>query len=206
MLCKYIGLLVFVLDMLYGVCMCCVFSICVLKQWLLFSDCVCSLRHQPATLRVKAMYDFSAEEKDELDFSSGDIIEVVDQSDPSWWKGRLRGRVGLFPSNYTTPVWSRDSQLIMLSPEEHCYVLFDFNPLSNSYHCCQCCCCCCCYPSPFQSPSQSTLAYICTFVALYFNVSVKCFFFFSEKIVLFRFYAFVRFTAKRCRLLCTVYA
>lgn len=59
---------------------------------------------QPATLRVKAMYDFSAEEKDELDFSSGDIIEVVDQSDPSWWKGRLRGRVGLFPSNYTTPV------------------------------------------------------------------------------------------------------
>lgn len=50
------------------------------------------------------MYDFSAEEKDELNFSSGDIIEVLDQSDPSWWKGRLRGRVGLFPSNYTNPV------------------------------------------------------------------------------------------------------
>ncbi|KAL2086884.1 hypothetical protein ACEWY4_017943 [Coilia grayii] len=59
---------------------------------------------QPTTLRVKAMYDFSAEEKDELDFSSGDVIEVLDQTDPSWWKGRLRGREGLFPSNYTTPL------------------------------------------------------------------------------------------------------
>ncbi|XP_031418065.1 GRB2-related adapter protein 2b [Clupea harengus] len=59
---------------------------------------------QPATLKVKAMYDFSAEEKDELDFGSGDVIEVLDQTDPSWWRGRLRGREGLFPSNYTTPL------------------------------------------------------------------------------------------------------
>ncbi|XP_063064042.1 growth factor receptor-bound protein 2-like [Engraulis encrasicolus] len=57
---------------------------------------------QPSALRVKAMYDFSAEEKDELDFSSGDVIEVLDQTDPAWWRGRLRGREGLFPSNYTT--------------------------------------------------------------------------------------------------------
>ncbi|XP_041959512.1 GRB2-related adapter protein 2b isoform X2 [Alosa sapidissima] len=59
---------------------------------------------QPAALKVRALYNFSAEERDELDFSSGDVIEVVDQTDPSWWKGKLRGRTGLFPSNYTTPV------------------------------------------------------------------------------------------------------
>lgn len=52
-------------------------------------------------VHVRALYDFTAEEDDELGFSAGDIIEVVDRSDPSWWMGRLRGRSGLFPANYT---------------------------------------------------------------------------------------------------------
>ncbi|XP_061761718.1 GRB2-related adaptor protein 2-like [Nerophis ophidion] len=51
--------------------------------------------------QVQAMYDFTAEEDDELGFSAGDIIEVVDSSDTSWWRGRLRDKSGLFPANYT---------------------------------------------------------------------------------------------------------
>ncbi|KAM3597426.1 uncharacterized protein V6R79_004410 [Siganus canaliculatus] len=50
---------------------------------------------------VKALYDFTAEEDDELGFCAGDIIEVLDRSDASWWRGRLRGKSGLFPANYT---------------------------------------------------------------------------------------------------------
>lgn len=56
-------------------------------------------------MQVKALYNFTAEEDDELGFSAGDIIEVLDRSDPSWWKGRLRGRSGLFPANYTIQQW-----------------------------------------------------------------------------------------------------
>lgn len=51
--------------------------------------------------QVRAMYDFTAEEDDELGFCAGDVIEVVDRSDASWWKGKLRGKSGLFPANYT---------------------------------------------------------------------------------------------------------
>ncbi|XP_067088172.1 GRB2-related adapter protein 2a [Osmerus mordax] len=54
--------------------------------------------------QVKALYDFIAEEEDELGFSVGDVIEVIDRPDPSWWRGRLRGKSGLFPSNYITPM------------------------------------------------------------------------------------------------------
>lgn len=59
------------------------------------------LPQRSSTMQVKALYDFTAEEDDELGFCAGDIIEVLDRSDPSWWKGRLRGRSGLFPANYT---------------------------------------------------------------------------------------------------------
>lgn len=52
-------------------------------------------------VHVKALYDFTAEEDDELGFCAGDIIEVLDRSDQAWWKGRLRGQSGLFPANYT---------------------------------------------------------------------------------------------------------
>lgn len=54
--------------------------------------------------QVRALYSFQAEERDELDFSAGDIIEVLEKCDQSWWKGQLRGRTGLFPSNYTIPI------------------------------------------------------------------------------------------------------
>ncbi|XP_056144021.1 GRB2-related adapter protein 2a [Lampris incognitus] len=53
------------------------------------------------TVQVKALYNFVAEEEDELGFHAGDVIEVLDRSDASWWKGRLHGKSGLFPANYT---------------------------------------------------------------------------------------------------------
>ncbi|XP_047669831.1 GRB2-related adapter protein 2b isoform X1 [Tachysurus fulvidraco] len=59
---------------------------------------------QASLLKVKALYDFIAEEQDELNFSAGDIIEVVDQTESFWWVGRVRGRTGLFPTNYITPL------------------------------------------------------------------------------------------------------
>lgn len=59
------------------------------------------LPQRASMLQVKALYDFTAEEDDELGFSAGDVIEVLDRSDASWWRGRLRGKSGLFPANYT---------------------------------------------------------------------------------------------------------
>lgn len=46
------------------------------------------------------MYDYTAQNDDELAFSKGQLISVLSKEDPDWWKGEAGGHVGLFPSNY----------------------------------------------------------------------------------------------------------
>ncbi|EGC29781.1 hypothetical protein DICPUDRAFT_84230 [Dictyostelium purpureum] len=53
--------------------------------------------------RVKALYDYVGENEGDLSFKVGDIIIVLDQSDPDgWFQGQLDdGSNGFFPSNFT---------------------------------------------------------------------------------------------------------
>ncbi|CAO2604006.1 ITSN2 [Lemmus lemmus] len=53
-----------------------------------------------AVCQVIAMYDYAANNEDELSFSKGQLINVLNKDDPDWWQGELSGVTGLFPSNY----------------------------------------------------------------------------------------------------------
>jgi signal transducing adaptor molecule len=53
-----------------------------------------------AKFQVRALYDFTPSESQELGFRKGDIVKVLDSQYPNWWKGELNGQVGLFPNNY----------------------------------------------------------------------------------------------------------
>ncbi|KAL7991404.1 hypothetical protein Chor_015660, partial [Crotalus horridus] len=50
--------------------------------------------------QVIAMYDYSANNEDELTFSKGQLINVLNKDDMDWWQGEVNGIYGLFPSNY----------------------------------------------------------------------------------------------------------
>ncbi|XP_007653198.1 intersectin-2 isoform X3 [Cricetulus griseus] len=50
--------------------------------------------------QVIAMYDYVANNEDELNFSKGQLINVINKDDPDWWQGEINGVTGLFPSNY----------------------------------------------------------------------------------------------------------
>lgn len=62
-----------------------------------------AVTQQPSIVKVQALYDLQANEPDELSFRKGDIIVVLEQAYRDWWKGMLRGHIGIFPMNYVTP-------------------------------------------------------------------------------------------------------
>lgn len=50
--------------------------------------------------QVIAMYDYIANNEDELHFNKGQLINVINKDDADWWQGEINGVTGLFPSNY----------------------------------------------------------------------------------------------------------
>uniref|UniRef100_A0A3Q3EY02 Intersectin 2a n=1 Tax=Labrus bergylta TaxID=56723 RepID=A0A3Q3EY02_9LABR len=50
--------------------------------------------------QVIAMYDYTAANQDELNFSKGQLINILDKTNPDWWKAEANGITGLLPTNY----------------------------------------------------------------------------------------------------------
>ncbi|KZT68769.1 SH3-domain-containing protein [Daedalea quercina L-15889] len=58
------------------------------------------------TQRARALWAYNEDgsEPNDLSFSSGEIVEVIDETNADWWTGRCRGRQGLFPSNHVEKI------------------------------------------------------------------------------------------------------
>ena len=46
------------------------------------------------------MYEYKAENDDELSIEPNQTIIVLSKTPDGWWRGELNGKVGLFPHNY----------------------------------------------------------------------------------------------------------
>ncbi len=56
-----------------------------------------TLKKEPS---CRAVYDFDAENFEELEFREGDVIRLVSRLDENWYEGELKGRRGRFPASY----------------------------------------------------------------------------------------------------------
>ncbi|KAF9540949.1 hypothetical protein BGW38_009852, partial [Lunasporangiospora selenospora] len=59
--------------------------------------------YSAASASTLALYDFAGEQATDLSFKKGDLITVIKKTPNrnDWWTGRLQGREGSFPANYT---------------------------------------------------------------------------------------------------------
>ncbi|SCV00232.1 LAMI_0G03730g1_1 [Lachancea mirantina] len=73
---------------------------------------------QPPIQRVRALYDLVAREPDELSFKRGDVIMVVEQVYCDWWRGSLRGKIGIFPLNYVSEISEPNNEQLRQEAEE----------------------------------------------------------------------------------------
>uniref|UniRef100_A0A3Q3RTZ5 SH3 domain-containing protein n=1 Tax=Mastacembelus armatus TaxID=205130 RepID=A0A3Q3RTZ5_9TELE len=78
--------------------------------------------------RCIALYDYEGEEEDELTFSQGDVIALLQLIGQEWGRGQIHGRIGIFPLNFIKvveplpqPVSSPEE-----TAEEWAVALFDF--------------------------------------------------------------------------------
>ncbi|XP_046617451.1 intersectin-1 isoform X4 [Neodiprion virginianus] len=57
-------------------------------------------------VKYRALYEFVARNQDEISFQPGDIILVppVQNAEPGWMAGEIRGHTGWFPESYVEPV------------------------------------------------------------------------------------------------------
>lgn len=71
------------------------------------------------------LFPYPPSNEDELELKEGDIISVINKElpDKGWWKGELRGKIGVFPDNFVVPL-SPDGMLLTINFTIVCIYIF----------------------------------------------------------------------------------
>ena len=50
--------------------------------------------------RAKVVFNYTAENPDELSLPLGSTVEILGEEEEGWWRGKLDEKEGVFPSNF----------------------------------------------------------------------------------------------------------
>ena len=77
--------------------------------------------------KAKAIYTYTGNSDEELPFAEGDMLDIVDKTDDSWWKAEKAGVVFIVPAAYLE-VQGELSSLSFLKPPTSQSILTAFLP------------------------------------------------------------------------------
>ncbi|KAG5339647.1 RAB8A protein, partial [Acromyrmex charruanus] len=85
------------------------------------------LRNGSGRRFCKVLFSYDPCNEDELTLVPQDSIEFLGEVEEGWWRGRLRGRVGVFPSNFVSPPAPEEQERHKeRDKKEMCRVLFPY--------------------------------------------------------------------------------
>jgi len=58
--------------------------------------------------RCRVLFSYQPANDDELELQVGDIIDILSEVEEGWWRGKLNGQIGVFPSNFVSEVFDDD--------------------------------------------------------------------------------------------------
>lgn len=73
----------------------------------------------------RVLFPYEAANEDELTLKEGDLITLLSREvpDQGWWRGELRGKVGVFPDNFVEVVQQEEvnewMNLHVMRPSDH---------------------------------------------------------------------------------------
>ncbi|XP_012137201.1 uncharacterized protein LOC100884103 isoform X3 [Megachile rotundata] len=80
----------------------------------------------------KVLFDYEPCNKDELTLVPQDTIEFLGEVEDGWWRGRLKGKVGVFPSNFVSPpVYEEPDKHKQQNKKELYKVLFPYKAAND---------------------------------------------------------------------------
>ncbi|XP_073985952.1 CIN85 and CD2AP related isoform X3 [Rhodnius prolixus] len=63
-----------------------------------------TVQHAQPPRKCKVLFHYKPANEDELELQVGDIIDVISEVEEGWWKGKLKNRIGVFPSNFVCEI------------------------------------------------------------------------------------------------------
>ena len=69
-----------------------------------YLTCLMSVAGSGVLGQRMALYDYQAQQSDELSFVKGNVISILSKDHPDWWMGELAGNTGIFPANFVGPL------------------------------------------------------------------------------------------------------
>lgn len=81
---------------------------------------------KPVRELCKVIYTYNPVNEDELKLLEGDIVTVLSKElpDKGWWKGELKGKIGVFPDNFVTLLPSEREYTTFLERLFLCLIIY----------------------------------------------------------------------------------
>lgn len=91
-----------------------------------------ALRNGGGRRFCKVLFSYEPCNEDELTLVPQDSIEFLEEVEDGWWRGRLKGRVGVFPSNFvSSPAPEEQEKPKERYKKEKCRVLFPYEAVNE---------------------------------------------------------------------------